>query len=195
MSIMAMTPRQRVEAALHGGRADKVPFTIYESMIPQCTAERELRNRGLCIVNRRYPVFITHRPNVKVTRQTYWQGDRQFVRTVYETPVGTLSTLREEAGFTAWQHEKMFKTPDDYKALLFFIEDRQLALMLSMISGHQRLLARVPRRNSPLASLRCSNRRTGVRGAYAGPHVHATPPSPQDTPRSLRPRDARAHRR
>ena len=123
MSIMAMTPRQRVEAALHGGRADKVPFTIYESMIPQCTAERELRNRGLCIVNRRYPVFITHRPNVKVTRQTYWQGDRQFVRTVYETPVGTVSTLTEPAGFTSWRHERMFKRPEDYRTILFILQD------------------------------------------------------------------------
>ena len=117
-----MTPRRSVETVLKGGKVDKVPFTIYECMIPQCTAERRLRNRGLCIVNR-IGVYRTHRPNVKVTEHTYWENGRRMTRTMYETPVGTLSTLYESAGFTAWAHEKMFKTPDDYKALLFYIQD------------------------------------------------------------------------
>jgi hypothetical protein len=47
-----MTPRKRVEIALHGGHSDKVPFTIYEAKIPQCVTERLMRNRGLCIVKR-----------------------------------------------------------------------------------------------------------------------------------------------
>ncbi|OPX24130.1 MAG: hypothetical protein B1H04_02720 [Planctomycetales bacterium 4484_123] len=122
---MSITPRQRVQSALRGGHAEKVPFTIYECMIPQCTAEREMRNRGLCIVNRRFPVVATHWPNVKITRQTYWRDDRQFVRTVYETPVGSVSTLTEPAGFTSWRHEKMFKRPEDYKSILFLLEDER----------------------------------------------------------------------
>jgi hypothetical protein len=118
-----VTPRQRVEQALKGGRSDRVPFTIYESKIPQCTAEREMRNRGLCIVKRDVPVFKTHRPHVRVTQHTYWEGERQMTRTVYETPKGEVSTLTEAAGFTDWRHEKMFKTPDDYEAILFLIQD------------------------------------------------------------------------
>jgi hypothetical protein len=96
---------------------------MYECMIPQCTAEREMRNDGLCIVKRDVPVFKTHRPNVKVTQHVYWQGERKMVRTSYETPHGTLSTLSEDAGFTHWRHEKMFKSPADYRALLFLIQD------------------------------------------------------------------------
>lgn len=117
-----MTPKQRVEQVLRGGCADKVPFTVYECMIPQCTIERELRNRGLCIVNR-MSVYDTVRPNVKVTSHTYRQDGRQMIRTFYETPCGVLSTLREPAGFTSWTHEHLFKSPDDYKALLFLIQD------------------------------------------------------------------------
>ena len=120
-----MTPRARVERALNGGRGDRVPFTIYEQKIPQCSAEREMRNRGLCIVKRDVPTFKTYRPHVKVTRYTTWEGDQEWVRTVYETPVGTLSTLGEPVGYTTWQHEKMFKTPDDYRALLFFLQDEE----------------------------------------------------------------------
>ena len=39
-----MTPRQRVLATLRGQPVDKVPFTIYECMIPQCAVERRLRS-------------------------------------------------------------------------------------------------------------------------------------------------------
>lgn len=118
-----MTPRKSVEVALRGGRGRTVPFTMYESKIPQCTAEREMRNRGLCIVKRDASVFRTHRPNVRVSQQTFDEKGRRMVRTVYETPAGTLSTLNEPAGFTSWHHEKMFKTPEDYKTLLFLIRD------------------------------------------------------------------------
>ena len=60
---MDMTPRTRVEAILRGDLPDKVPLTMYECMAPQCVAERQLRNQGMCIVFRT-PVFATHTPNV-----------------------------------------------------------------------------------------------------------------------------------
>ena len=120
-----MTPRQRVECVLQGGRCQAVPFTVYEAKLPQSTVERELRNRGLCIVKRDVPVFRCLRPDVKVTREVNWEGDRQLVRTHYETPAGILSTLDQPAGFTTWHHEKMFKTPDDYKAILSLIRSER----------------------------------------------------------------------
>ena len=120
-----MTPRERVLRALRFERVDRMPFTIYEYKLPQCSAERELRNRGLCIVHRHVGVFNTHRPNVKTTRHVYFENGKQFTRTVYETPAGTLSSLYEAAGFTSWCHEKLFKTPDDYKALLAFFRDER----------------------------------------------------------------------
>jgi hypothetical protein len=99
-----------------------VPFTIYESKIPQCAAEREMRNRGLCIVNR-MGVFKTHMPDVKTSSRTYSENGRALIRTYYETPAGTLTTLTEPAGFTTWRHELLFKSPEDYKAILFMIKD------------------------------------------------------------------------
>lgn len=119
---MNNTPRENVECVLNGGNTEIVPFTMYECKIPQSTAEREMRNNGLCIVER-VAVFNTIRPNVKVTEYTYWENSKKLTRTQYETPQGTLSTLKEFAGFTSWVHEKLFKTPDDYKALLFLIQD------------------------------------------------------------------------
>ena len=118
-----MTRREHVERALRGGHGATVPFTIYECMVPQCEAEREMRNRGLCIVKRDIPVFKTHRPNVRVSQHTFWEGEHKMTRTAHETPLGTLTTLSEAAGFTSWHHERMFKSPDDYRALLYLIQD------------------------------------------------------------------------
>ncbi|MCX6945768.1 MAG: hypothetical protein WCL24_08185 [Verrucomicrobiota bacterium] len=119
---MNLTPRARVETALHGGHGGTVPFTMYECMIPQCAAERTLRNRGLCIVNR-LPVFKTHRPNVPTRQQVYWEGERKFTRTHYATPAGPLSTLSEDGGFTSWRHELLYKRPEDYAAIRFLLQD------------------------------------------------------------------------
>jgi len=125
MSHVPMTPRRRVELALAGGHADKVPFTLYECMARQCAAERQMRNRGMCILDRSSPVFRVHTPNVRVTRTHTTDAGREMVRTVYQTPVGSVWTLQEPAGFTSWTHQRMFTGPEDYKTLLFLIRDRQ----------------------------------------------------------------------
>ena len=120
-----MTPRERVLISLRGGHSDCVPFTIYEAKIPQCQAEREMRNRGLCIVNRRIPAFQTHCPNVKIKTESWNENNRAMTRIWYETPVGTLTSLSENVGFTSWVHEKLFKGPDDYKILRALLADEQ----------------------------------------------------------------------
>jgi hypothetical protein len=107
---------------LHGGHSEVVPFTFYEAFVQPSQAERELRNRGLCIVNR-LPVFKTHRPNVRTTQLVHWEGERKLTRTRYETPVGELSTLAEDGGFTAWRHELLLKRPEDYAAIRFWLRD------------------------------------------------------------------------
>ena len=111
-----------VPVALRGGCGDRIPFTMYECMIPQTRGEREMRNRGMCIVDRR-AVFKTHCPNVKITEERFRDGDRELVRVHHETPVGTVSLLLEPAGFTTWVHERMFRSPDDYKVIEFLIQD------------------------------------------------------------------------
>lgn len=118
-----ITPRQRVVRALNKQQVDRVPFTIYESKIPQSTEERQMRNKGLCIVYRKIQPYKVHRPNVKVTQHNECKDGKNLTTTVYETPVGTVQTMHESAGFTSWHHERMFKTPNDYKTLLFMVED------------------------------------------------------------------------
>ncbi len=109
-----MTPRKRVEAVLRGEMPDKVPFTIYENKLPQCRVERQLRNEGLCIVNRRVPVVATRTPNVTTESRHYTENGVSYVRRALHTPVGDLYTIDRPAGFTSWHVSRLFKTPEDY---------------------------------------------------------------------------------
>lgn len=119
-----MTPRKRVEAVLHGETPDKVPFTIYEYKLPQCSVERQLRNEGLCIVDRRVSVVRTHSPNVRSESHPYVENGVQYTKTITHTPAGDLYTITRPAGFTTWHISKLFKGPDDYKKLMAMVTDQ-----------------------------------------------------------------------
>ncbi|MGB9642383.1 MAG: uroporphyrinogen decarboxylase family protein [Candidatus Ratteibacteria bacterium] len=120
-----MTPRKRVEAVLKGEKIDKIPLTIYESKIPQCSVERQLRNEGLCIVNRLYPVFKVVSPNVSYESHAYTENGVNFTRYFVNTPHGQLTYLVKPAGFTSWTVEKIFKGPEDYKKLYAMVADQR----------------------------------------------------------------------
>ncbi len=121
---MTLTPRERCNRAVRFEDVDFVPLTIYERKIPQCEAERTLRNDGMCIVQRGPNVFGVRRPNVLGSEShSYADKGRRVTRTVTRTTAGELSTLVQPAGFTTWHLEKMFKGPGDYAALLAYASD------------------------------------------------------------------------
>ena len=122
----AQSPGQRVMSVLRGEIPDKIPFTVYECMISPCKIERELRNRGLCIIQR-IPSYHIIRPNITEKANIYTdEKGRKLIRTVYTSPAGELSTLTENGVNTIWTHEHIFKSPDDYKALEFYINDSKI---------------------------------------------------------------------
>jgi len=119
-----MTPRERVEVALRGEPADRVPFTIYANKLPRCQVELELRNAGACILERSPGVITTETPNVKTTSITYTENGARLVRTIYETPKGTLTTIDRPAPGTSWHLKRLFTGPEDYAPLIAMIRDR-----------------------------------------------------------------------
>lgn len=150
-----MTPRERVQIALSGGHADRVPFTIYERKIPQCVTERSLRNRGLCIVKRDVPVYREQRPHVRETEIHLVEDGRPRIRRTIETPAGMLTSLSEPAGFTSWRLEYPFKSPDDYKAIRFWIEDTRYEPCYDVFTAAERAFGddAIFRANLPLEPL------------------------------------------
>jgi hypothetical protein len=132
-----ISPRERVEAALLGGQPDMVPFTHYDTLFPRCAVERQLRNDGLCIVQRRPSVFTVDSPHVS-REEVHFSGrdGRARIRTSIHTPDGTLSAVRismpigdrpmdQVMSWTSWHEEYLFKGPPDYERLEFMIQDRR----------------------------------------------------------------------
>ena len=120
-----MTLRDNIENVLRGEIPSRLPFTIYENKLPQCAAERQLRNSGLTVVNRNVPVLKTFMPNVKCREIHYHEKGKNLIRTEYDTPLGQLNSVSESVGFTSWIHQRIFKSSQDYKAIFFMINDMQ----------------------------------------------------------------------
>ena len=118
-----ITPAKRVLSVLKGEIPKKSPFTIYETKLERSYSERELRNRGLCLVKRTRSYRIEYK-GVDIKAVSYKdEKGRHVTRTSYYTPYGELYTVTESAGFTSWTHERMFKSPDDYKKLLYLFNN------------------------------------------------------------------------
>lgn len=120
---MRLTPRQRVSNALLGKDLDKVPFTVYEGLLLRSTAERELRNMGLCVVDRTIPVLKMHRPDVQWRHTQYRDEGRHFSRTEYQTPFGDVFELKENTLTSSWPVKHLFSTPEDYRRLAFMVDN------------------------------------------------------------------------
>ena len=113
-----MTPYLRVHNALHGLAVDKVPFTTYTDFVKHDEEKQKaLIERGMCVVRRTNSWKEVFR-DTKVTKEEFFteKGSRR-IRTVWETPHGTLTSVVEPSGNTVWVREYPFKSPDDYPAL------------------------------------------------------------------------------
>ena len=122
-----MKPYEKVEHCLKGGKCKAVPFTIYDKKFPSGKKSDELRKRGACQVFRSVPGFKSFTPNVKETMATIENLDGTVeTTTFYETPVGTLTTTSVRNEYASKIVSKMFKSPDDFKALEFILRDTQV---------------------------------------------------------------------
>lgn len=120
-----MTPRNRVLAALQGDQADRIPFTIYEGLLPRSDRERWLRNEGMALV-RHYPIYWEERSNVEFWRKEYLEGNERMIREIIRTPIGevwqTFKFNETEYG-NMWRVDFYIKKPSDYKVIEFVIKN------------------------------------------------------------------------
>jgi len=118
-----MEVAERIKVVLSGGQPDMIPWTIYSSLLPRGSFERELRGMGLGL-NVGCSVYKMTMPNVRVENRT--QGD--FVYMTYHTPVGEVTT-KIRTGLK-WQFpggsakvEHPIKGVHDIGVMKFMIED------------------------------------------------------------------------
>ncbi len=123
-----MTSAERLERIFRGEMVDVVPFALKGWRIPQCEAERQLRNDGMAILDAA-PVYRTHSPNVETETETFRRDGIGLQRRTIKTPVGSLTSIHRPLGGaqverTTWLVEPPFKKPDDYATLEFMATDR-----------------------------------------------------------------------
>lgn len=117
-----MNPRDRVLAALRGETVDRLPFTIYDILMPSGQLGEMLKKMDLTVVCG-VSVFREEWPNVKVRRVQ--EGD--YVYTTYETPVGSVRmkhkvNLQPGTG-DSWMIEHPIKKPEDYKVVNYIFKN------------------------------------------------------------------------
>jgi len=121
-----LTPSERVEKMLRRESVDRIPFTAYENKVPPGRSERELRNDGLCIVQRHPNFYRVSTPNCRTDVCHVCGSGRTAVHTRVETPKGALTASDVQAadGGGMWRSERFFSGPRDYAALKAYIEDQ-----------------------------------------------------------------------
>lgn len=122
-----MTNRQRLLTVLRGGKADRIPVTIYHWLLPDTPAGKRLHAQGLIPIGSRRVFRERHRDvTIRVSEVTH-RGTPQTL-TVIETPVGTLtqrSSLDPTYG-SRWIHEHLVKSVDDYRVMQFVFEHTEI---------------------------------------------------------------------
>ncbi len=129
-----MSVRQDILRAARGQMPERVPWTVYDQLLPRGETERILRSQGMGMVFGNLPSglgYTIEQPNVETCQRLEKVRGRTAVRVHYRTPVGTLTDLRTTsyakgmAGFHSdWRLEFMVKQPADYEVLEFIIRDQ-----------------------------------------------------------------------
>jgi hypothetical protein len=105
---------------LRGDAPEFVPFSFYDLLLPKGLDISSLQARGMSICARR-PVLRTVMPDVTTTVVDEGGGRR---KTVYVTPVGTLTEVWQEAAYGALSPvEHPIKCRDDYRAAEFMVRN------------------------------------------------------------------------
>jgi hypothetical protein len=119
-----LSPGERVRRALLGLELDRLPFTVYENKVVYGKAERELRNDGMCIVQRRPLFYLLETPNCATTATQVTINGRAEVRTRIETPRGFLTSTHFDRGNNQpWRTKFLYSDLADLEPLRAYIDD------------------------------------------------------------------------
>ena len=118
-----MTMRERILAVVQGHELDRVPFVMYEGILPVDEVRAYMGPDRVgymrwCRVHR-----IEH-PNCHMQADEYVVGDQRWLRNTLHTPGGSLYEERVYGAYgTTSLHKHFVQEPDDYPAFWAFLED------------------------------------------------------------------------
>jgi hypothetical protein len=119
-----MTMRERMMAVILGQEHDRVPFAMYEIMLPQQDAF-DLLGRGRIGIIRFCSIYRAEHPNCRFEHEFFLDGGTKCQRTILHTPKGDLEEVRAfEPVFDSSTARKHFvETRRDYEVLWSYLED------------------------------------------------------------------------
>jgi len=114
--------RERIMAVYRGQEPDRIPWLIYDGLLPRGYVDRQLRNRGLGL-KVSASLWSVEMPHVRIETKTV----SNIVYRTFHTPVGNVSMkqrigLREGAG-SSWIVEHPIKDVSDFEIVEFMAED------------------------------------------------------------------------
>ncbi|MCX7426197.1 MAG: hypothetical protein NTW96_11335 [Planctomycetia bacterium] len=122
-----MTFRRRLMTVLRGGKADRIPVTIYHWLLPDTPAGKRLHNEGLIPIGSRRVFREQHRDMTIHRGESIHRGAKQTVTRI-ETPLGTLTerTTLDPTYGSRWIQEHLVKSVEDYRVMKFVFDHTQI---------------------------------------------------------------------
>jgi len=121
-----MTLRERLMTVFNGGKADRVPLTIYDWILKAAWPGpgNPFEQQGLTLIGVAGLFEDKHDDTVTIDRKEVGSGRDKQVITTIKTPVGEVT---ERAGFdpsfgSKWIREHFIKAVDDYKVMQYVYE-------------------------------------------------------------------------
>lgn len=118
-----MNFRERLMTVLQGGRADRIPVTIYHWLLPDTPAGKRLHAQGLIPIGSRR-IFREQHQNITIHRtESLHQGAKQTLTRI-ETPVGVLTerSTPDPTYGSRWIQEHLVKSVEDYRVMKFVFD-------------------------------------------------------------------------
>lgn len=108
---------------LRGGRADRIPFTVYGWITPDTPAAKKLHQRGLTPINCA-PVVRVERKDISFEHEEIVREGKRLVLSRISTPVGSVD---EVAGFdpgygSRWILEHYVKSVEDFAVIRYLFD-------------------------------------------------------------------------
>jgi len=135
--MASMTIRDRIMAVYRGEEPDQIPVSIYARYLPRGSAERQVREMGVGIVDY-YPLttllappwhtnpgFLSQVRGADFEIRFSWHDGRQVETRIYRTPVGTISqrTRQDPTYGSDWIEKFYISSLDDYKTMQYLVEN------------------------------------------------------------------------
>ncbi len=116
--------RERMLAVILGQEHDRVPFAMYEIMLPKQEAF-DLLGHGRIGIIRFCAIYRAQHPHCRFEHELFMEGATKYQRTILHTPKGDLTELRVfEPTFDSSTARKHFiETQRDYELLWSYLED------------------------------------------------------------------------